>query len=401
MSSYINENGLTLETTAETRAAIEADLKEIYGSDINLDSNTPDGQLVGIYTQAKQDILSLINSVNNSFNPDSVTGILQDLRYAILGIERSAADYTIQPIDIVISQNNVSLQGLDADFNDPDGSGFTASDDEGNQFILEDSETFAIAGTYSRNFRAKNIGAVQTTVSTITNINTPIVGVSSVNNSSGALSVGQDGETSAQYRVRAQRGIVTRGRGYIDTLEANIENLDGVTQAKVYENVTDVTDSDGIPSKGIWSIVQGGANTEIATEIYSYLTYGTPQKSGSVSVNITSSNGTIKILTFDRPSAKDLYIRFDIQPTISGAVFNQADIKTYIVANKDYGIGDFAGTSSLTTLAQEAIDNVSTGGIVVNLEISDDGAAWVDYLEVDTLDEQWVLATDKITITEI
>ena len=55
MSNEINADGISIETIEETLDAIingtidVPGLKDIYGSDIITDSDTPDGQLINIY----------------------------------------------------------------------------------------------------------------------------------------------------------------------------------------------------------------------------------------------------------------------------------------------------------------------------------------------------------------
>ena len=68
----LNENGLTVKTANNIRDELVEDFQNIYGSDINLDSNTQDGQIIDIYTQMNTDIRELAMSIYNSINPDMV-----------------------------------------------------------------------------------------------------------------------------------------------------------------------------------------------------------------------------------------------------------------------------------------------------------------------------------------
>ena len=74
-------------------------------------------------------------------------------------------------------------------------------------------------------------------------------------------------------------------------------------------------------------------------------------------------------------------------------------IKSYIVANQSYKIGQFSETSALTAMAVLGIAAQGGGGVPVNVEISDDGIAWTDFLDVPTLDSKWTLDTTHIAIT--
>lgn len=398
MVDILNSNGLTVSTAIELRDALNEALRNIYGNDINLDQNSPDGQSVGIYVQAGVDLRELIASVYNSFNPDNASGRVLDERVVINNITRKGGTYTITPIDITVDRT-VTLSGLDDDFNNVDGTGYTVQDNAGNEFILIDT-TELTSGTTSLPFRAKNIGLVNTTVGTITNAKTIVLGVTNINNSSAPTSVGQDQETDAQLRLRRQQSVSLSSNGYANGLLGNVLNLDGVIDAKFYENVTNAVDSNGIPAHGMWLIVEGGANSDIANEIYTRKSTGSDMK-GDIEVAITTESGVFFTAKFDRPDAQDLYIRFEIKETISGTTFPITNIKNYIVDNLIYGIGDFAETSEITEIASDGIVENGGGGVVINVEISDDGSTWVDYLDAPTLDAQWTIDASRITITEV
>lgn len=398
MPNILDENGLQIKSLNEIVTELEQGMRNIYGEDINLDQNSPDGQALNIFAQASRDILELAQSIYTSMNPNSAVGRVLDERVAYNNIVRAGGTYTIQPIDLVISQT-VTLDGLDDEFNNADGVGYTVQDDAGNEFILIDTVTLT-AGNHTRNFRAKNIGLVETTVGTITTPKTVVLGVTSVNNSSAAAEVGTVQETDALLRSRRQQSVAIASNGYLNGIQAALLALDGVSDAKVYENVTNAADSDGIPAHGIWCIVEGGANNEIANVIYSKKSAGSNMK-GGVTDDITTDAGAIFTARFDRPVVADLHIRFDIQDTIAAPIFNQALIKDSIVDSLTYTVGQFAETSRITAAALNAIDANGGGGVPVNVEISDDGSTWVDYLDAPTLHSQWGVDASRITITEL
>jgi len=176
--------------------------------------------------------------------------------------------------------------------------------------------------------------------------------------------------------------------------------LAGVIDAKVYENVTSSVDSDGIPAHGIWVIANGGASADIAQIIYENKSYGCNMK-GAVSVDITTPSGVTFPALFDRSTAENLYIRFDIQPLSASAVFDQDIIKTFMVNNLTYKIGSYAETSSLTAVALAAINSNGGGGVPVNMEISKNGTTWFDYLTPTTKDKEFAVDTTRIAITEL
>lgn len=396
MPDIIDAEGLQVKTLTEITADLQAALRAIYGADINLDQNSPDGQLVGIMAQVGVDLRELAVQINNSFNPDRAVGRLLDERVVINNIQRNGGTYTIQEVDITVDRT-VTLQGLDANFNDPDGSGYTVQDDSGNQFILIDTDTLT-AGTHSLNFRAKQIGRVETTIGTIVNPVTIILGVTAINNPTSALEVGQAEETDAQLRLRRQQSVALSSTGYLNGLLGAVLDLDGVTDAQLYENYGDSVDADGIPAHGIWLIAEGGANADIGNTIYARKSYGANMK-GDVTYGIVTPSGSLFNAKFDRPDAVDLHIRFDIQRTTPLFVFDTDSIKEWIVDNLSYRIGQFAETSLVTAAAVAGIVNQGGGGVPLNVEISDDGVTWTDYMTVPSLDAKWTIDESNITIT--
>ena len=398
MPDIIDADGLQVKTADEIRQELEDGFRNIYGADINLDQNSPDGQLVGILTQMSVDIRELATQINNGFNPDRAFGRILDERVVINNIERNGGTFTITDIDITVDRT-VTLAGLDAAFNDINGQGYTVQDNAGNEFILIDTATIT-AGVHTLSFRARELGRVETTIGTINNPVTVVIGVTTINNDSAPTTIGQDEETDAQLRVRRQRSVSISSTGYLNGLLGDVLALDGVTDAVLYENYTDSVDADGIPAHGTWLVVEGGANTEIGEVYYENKSYGSNMK-GDVEVNIITASGGLFVALFDRPTAEDLYIRFEIKRTVPLYVFDEAAIKTYIADNLVYSIGDFAETSSITDIAVAAIASQGGGGVPINVEISDDDISYVDFLEVSTLDGKWTLDTTRIAITVI
>src|ERR1700743_3678309 len=98
MPNSLSTSGLTTATQAELLAAITASFQSIYGPNINVASDTPDGQIINIFIQSILDVEDLIANVYNSFSPDNAMGVVLDQRVAINGIQRQAGTYTVTPI---------------------------------------------------------------------------------------------------------------------------------------------------------------------------------------------------------------------------------------------------------------------------------------------------------------
>jgi len=398
MADVLDANGLQIKTYEESLADMQNALIAILGSDVNFDSNTPDGQLTNTIALEATDLRNLLKNIYNNFDPDLAQGIVLDQRVAINNIQRQAGTFTLQDVLVTVDRS-LTLQGLDTNIALLEGTGFTISDSAGNQFILANSIALT-AGAHTLSFRAKNIGVITTTPNTITVLVSVILGVVSVNNPTGAQEIGTNEEVDSALRIRRNRSVANNAQGYIDGIYGNISNVPNVTDAKVFENITNVTDVNGIPAHGIWVIAQGGADKDIATKIYTLKSAGSNMK-GDVVYSITNKQGFIVAIKFSRPLTENLYIKFDLKPTISGKVFNLEGIKNYVVKNLNYTIGQDSETSKITTTIVNGINSLGGGGVPLNVEISKDNITYVDYLTVTNLNNIFTTANSLIFITEI
>jgi len=189
MPDIFDKNGLQTKTLTELRDELIAKYKTIYGDDINVDQNSPDGQIINIEAQIGEDLREILQQVNAGFDPDQASGRTLDQRIAINGITRNEGTYTFQDIEVT-TDRALNLVGLDAQANElnPIVSGlYTVKDDAGTLFYLLFSQVIAGATTTAFNFRAADIGQVEVTPNTITTAETVIAGVTNINNPSGAI----------------------------------------------------------------------------------------------------------------------------------------------------------------------------------------------------------------------
>lgn len=372
----IGSNGLELKDYNTILDEIQTGMNEIYavdGDQINFDSETPDGQLTNIYAQAMSDLRDTITEVYNSFDPQKCTGVIQDSRYALNYITRRGATFTVQNIDVTVNKT-VTLEGLDANYADPNAASYTVSDDAGNLWYLIDTTTLT-AGTTSLPFRSKNYGSFQSTIGTITNQVTIVLGVTSVINSVAATTLGEEQETDVEFRIRRERSTELRGLNNTDSMLSQILELDAVSDADVWCNFTNETDDTGTPANTVWVIVEGGANSDIADTIYANACSANFR--GDIDVPVTAVSGQIFPVKFDRPNPVPLYIRFDFQMYVEQEATDPTAIVQYIADYLTYSLNEAAETSKITNVASEAIVANGGGGYALNVEVSTGGTATV------------------------
>ena len=389
MPNILDENGLQIKSFNEVNEDLTTGFRDIYGNDINVDSNSPDGQLINILSQVIVDLLEVILQVYNSFDPDTAVGKILDQRVALNNIVRKGGTYSYTNIAVTTTAA-CTLNGLstvDAE------SAFTVSDSQGTQWVLASTQTPSAAGTYTYSFRAKEIGAVESLPNTITTIVNAVVGVSAVNNPAALTVKGEDTETDAELKARRKQSIGIASQGYKEALEAALLNTADVTYAKVYENESNTTDADGIPGHSIWAIVQGGTNEDVANAIYAKRNAGCGMK-GSTTYTITKSDGSIFTVAWDRPSTTTAYIEFDITPIVSHTIDTNA-IKLALV-NATLGIYQPLDINTVANIVKQTDPDI----IVTNCQVSTDGTNWYDIIYPTTKKDRLEIATSRITINE-
>lgn len=399
MADTLNSNGLSVDNYNALLNNIQSNMNSIYaidGDSINFDSSTPDGQFTNILAQIGSDIREVVQEVYNSFDPDKCSGVVQDSRYALNYISRKGGSYTVQNISITVNKT-VTLQGLDANYNDPNAASYTVSDNAGNLWYLIDTTTLT-AGTTSLPFRAQNLGLVQPTVGTITNQVTKVIGVTGVINSVAPTTLGEEQESDAEFRIRRDRSTATNGQNNYDAMTGQLLELDGVTDVQVHVNNTSTTDSTGTNAYTVWVIAEGGANSDIANVIYQNST-GLPTR-GSISVDVPSISGQVFSTSFDRVNPVSLYVQFDLKNTNTNVNVSEDAIKQYIADNLTFSLGEPAETSYVTEIASAALTNVGSGLYALNVEVSTDGTTWTDYIASSSLKDKFVVDTTRIIINE-
>lgn len=386
MPNSFDQNGLQTLTQNEIVDSLTQSFKEIYGEDINVDSNSPDGQLINIFAQMLEDYYEVLQQVNASFDPDQAIGTVLDQRCAINGVQRKEGTYTYVQIDVTVDRS-VTLAGLDE--NSVEDS-YTISDSEGNQFVLANTSNLT-SGTTSLRFRASNIGNVEVTPNSITTPVTIILGVLSVNNPSGASEQGTNEETDAELRERRKRSVSISNQGYVDGLLAALENIPDVTKASVYQNRGSSTDADGIPGHSIWVVVQGGSDSEIGQVMDNKVAAGVGMK-GTQSVNVAQVDGSIATYYFDRPTSQTLYVNLDIT-TLDGQVIVYDDLKVQIANGLKFQPNETVDSSAIICYIKSIQENVA-----LTCQVSTDGTTWQTVVSPTSKDKYFEITTSSIII---
>lgn len=175
MPNQLNANGLQVDSLSEIVDNLTTALQAVYGDDINVAPNSPDGQLINIFATSVEDMLETLLDTYNIFFVDAAYGVILDQLVALNGLTRNPGSFTEVFVQVTATQA-LTLPGQDMP------TPFTVADDAGNQYQLVTTYVFGAAAVATLKFVAVLLGQVEVLPNTIDNIVTTTIGVSAVNN---------------------------------------------------------------------------------------------------------------------------------------------------------------------------------------------------------------------------
>lgn len=167
-------------------------------------------------------------------------------------------------------------------------------------------------------------GPVVSPAFTLTNIDTPVVGLNSVTNPTDGV-VGRLTETDNALRQRATVGQQSRGSTTVPAIRARLLEVSGVTQAVVFQNETFTLDANGLEGKSFRAYVQGGANQDILQCIWDNKPAGI-KAGGAISGIVIDTQGLSQVVAFERPIVRQIYVNARITRDLTKFPSNGADL---------------------------------------------------------------------------
>lgn len=388
MSSYkLDATGLTVSDFDTIYEDLKVGIKSIYGNDIDLGDNTPDGQKIGLEAKAIADFGEFLLSFYNSFDPDYAMGEAMDKILKLNGMQRSYVKQSTVDITLICSKT-VSLP------ND-----YKLKDTLSQIWVIDEAKTL-IAGTHLITFKSEIFGKIEAPIGTVTDFETIVLGVTSVTNSAVAT-VGTDEETDEEMRVRRNGLLMRNSTSTVGGLLGKLHDF--CSEVKVYENKSGTLDTErNIEAHGLWVICEGGDVSDIAKTI-ALESVGNPLKGAIIEEyeeNIARGDGTTLSYThtvnFDRPNIINIFIRFNVHKKTITSTIDTVVIKQNL-SNLKYKINEDITATELYS----AIYYAESQFIASDIEVSLDGTAWVSTEILSGYGDKLTIVEANITITEI
>lgn len=307
MADYgVTDTGFKRKPKSVIITELENLMKAKFGQDLDVSPESPEGQIISVIADALDPMWETAQHSYNAFNPSAATGATLENLVKINNLNKELATASTVLVKFVGSNGITVPAGTTVSTNPTLTGGVRYKFDVETTGVISD-------GIYEVLAIAQEKGAVQVPINSVTVIDTPIVGITSVTNDA-VGNVGQNDETDPQLRSRREVEVALPAVSTVDAIVAGIQNIESIISVVIYENDTAIeTTEDGvtIPPHSLKIIIQGdGTDTEkesVANSVYIKKDPGI-QTSGSVSWTLQDSQGFDKVIKWDTPTLVPLYI---------------------------------------------------------------------------------------------
>lgn len=342
----VTENGISAPSYEEILSYFRGKAQDIFGTDINLDADTQDGQLVTIFAAALSDVNAQALAVCAAFNPQTASGVGLDGAVKTNGISRQVATASQTDLTLVGQAGTVIENGI-------------AVDTAENRWVLPELVTIPLSGEVTVTAHAEEFGDLTAAAGAINRIGTPTRGWQTVTNKLAAIP-GKPVETDTELRARQARSTALPSVSLWEGIIGNLLSLDGVLRVSGVRNDTDTVSTEGIPAHSVAMIVDGGDAQAIGKTIFMKKGEGTGTY-GNLSVTYMDVYGFPNVVRFSRPTLVKVSVKLVItaSPYYLSSVADE--IKNRIV---DYinslKIGDGVGIARVLACAVKTDAGVDT-----------------------------------------
>lgn len=316
LAAQVTETGIYAPPFVDVLESLKAIYRSIYGSDVYLEADSQDGQLLSAFAAAINDCNGAAVAVYNSFSPATAKGVGLSNVVKINGVKRQVASNSTADVTVV-GQVGTQINGGQI------------GDGSGPRWNLPPTVVIPVEGEIVVTATCAEAGAIPAAANTLTTILTPTLGWQSVTNEDPATE-GAPVETDAQLRIRQTKSTALGAVTPLKAVEAGLAAVPGVTRLKVYENDTGAPDADGISEHSVAAVIEGGDAAVIAAIIFAKKGIGTGTY-GSTTVQTPDPNGVPKNVNFSRPDVQALEVEIELHP-LTGYASTVGDQVTAAVA---------------------------------------------------------------------
>lgn len=372
---YINERGVIVPDTADTRAQVEAEFRARFGQDFVTDPETPQGVLITMLAEERDNTARAMAELANQFNPNLSTGVFLDGLFALMGGERFAATHSTIP--------GVRLGGVPGTVI---VGGSRVRTSSGHVFRTATTAILDAEGEAFVDVRAVEPGPIEVAPGELEFIAESVLGWETVYNANAAVP-GRNEESDVRARNRRRNVLALNTVSTNEAIISRLYAMPDVQSLSYRENFTPntvVIDGVTLGPHSIYLCINGGVDVEIAKALKDTKTIGAGYN-GEEEVTITDEiSGQLYTVRFDRPEVVDVFARVTVAPSPLNAqqVVRNA-INMMASGDIEGDVGLVVGRSISPFEIAAAINFVEPTLFVRRVELSVDGATWsTDELDV-------------------
>lgn len=320
-------NGVITVDTVDIKSEFEEAYKGALGADLDLDSSTPQGQMIindtAAYVQMQQEIVNIANNYSVFY----ASGHALDVAGSRYGYYRKQGTSTV----VVATVHGAAGTTIPA--------GALASDGT-NEYAALDTVTLAADGAANIQFQCTVPGNIECPAGALNTIVTPVSGWDNVSNTYDGVP-GYDTESDNIFRERITANMLQkRARSALGAIVDNVAAISNVVSVVGRENVADTTATiDGIEMAphSIYLAILGGEDKTIARVIAQQKTLGAATNGNTTVSYLDNDIGYTYQYLIQRPAQVELRVLVTYANTLYTPVDAQsrmvALIMEYVAAN--------------------------------------------------------------------
>jgi len=369
VTAVITEAGISAPPFATVLDTLQNNVRAIYGSDIYIEPDSKDGQLIVLFAQAVSDCNDVAIAIKGQFAPGSAIGTGLSSVVKVNGIERLEASYSSAPGSVIGQAGTVITNGAVKDTNS-------------RLWNLPPTVTIPPGGEIFVTVTAQELGDIAAPAGSINAIATPALGWQSFTSTADATP-GAPVERDPVLRQRQSVSTSLPALTVLGALEGALLNLPGVQRVRIYDNDTKVTDSNGIPANCECVVIEGGDLEQIARTIGQKKTPGGNTYGSTSQVYVDPKTGITYAIRFYLLALTTLKVRI-IGTALPGYITAiGTEIKESMVAYlESHIIGEDVEYTGLWAPAYLDLPARLQPYRVNTLEVSTDGGATWNTLDV-------------------
>jgi uncharacterized phage protein gp47/JayE len=345
----LTSEGFEAKTLEEIKAELESGLRTEISDTLNVETDSPLGQLIGIFSSKLREVWELAEEVYNSSYPDSASGFSLGALSVLTGTQRAPATRSRVLVNVDVDPGTYAAGTIVAHVEgDP-----TARFVNAEEVVNAGPGAATVQGVL---FLAENTGPVRANSGTLTTIAEPLAGLNSITNPEDA-ELGAEVESDTDLRIRREEELQAVGSTTAAAVRVDVALVEGVDSVTVLENDTDET-VDGIPPHALEAIVLGGESADIAEAILAAKAGGI-QAFGDTVVEVEDSQGVLHQIGFTRPDELEVYLEIDLTAT-DGEYGGSTEVQETLVDYGDANLRTKPGADViLSKLSAEIFRNVT------------------------------------------